>query len=192
MQTQNFKAHQKRFYILTLNSLSALKTPICSFDARMGVLCPKCDAKLRSGQLTKTDVDVSIKLTKASEKSPDIAKMSLTKAIQVDGDYVLVVEPGSLAPLRRDGALQKSLQNLLGGKVWLTEANTTDRKELEELFFPVRVANVNTVWLPDGSKLTKVVIPGKKTERFPHDTEMITRILKETRGMELMVEFEKQ
>ena len=76
-----------------------MKTPICSFDARMGVLCPKCDAKLRSGQLTKTDVDVSIKLTKASEKNSEIGRMSLTKAIQVDGDYVLVVEPGSLAPL---------------------------------------------------------------------------------------------
>jgi len=157
----------------------------------MGVLCPKCDAKLRSGQLTKTDVDVSIKLTKAAEKSPDINRMALSKAIQVDGDYVLVVEPGSLAPLRRDQSLQKALQGILGGKVWLTEANTTDRKELEDLFFPVRVGNVNTVWLPDGSKLTKVVIPGKKTDRFPHDTEMITRILKETREMELMVEFEK-
>lgn len=158
----------------------------------MGVLCPKCDAKLRSGQLTKTDVDIAIKLTKASEKNAEIGKMSLTKAIRVDGDYVLVVEPGSLAPLRRDPSLQKTLQGILGGKVWLTEANTTDRKELEDLFFPVRVANVNTVWLPDGSKLTKVVIPGKKTDRFPHDTEMITRILKETREMELMVEFEKQ
>jgi len=173
-------------------SASNLKTPICSFDARMGVLCPKCDAKLRSGQLTKTDVDVSIKLTKAAEKSPDIARMALSKAIQVDGDYVLIVEPGSLAPLRRDQTLQRTLQGILGGKVWLTEANTTDRKELEDLFFPVRVANVNTAWLPDGSKLTKVVITGKKTDRFPHDTEMITRILKETREMELMVEFEKQ
>ena len=84
------------------------------------------------------------------------------------------------------------LGNVLGGKVWLTEADTTDRKELEDLFFPVRVSNVNTVWLPDGSKLTRVVIPGKRTERFPHDTEMITRILKETREMDLMVEFEKQ
>jgi len=177
-----------------LNSLGApkLKTPICSFDSRMGVLCPKCDAKLRSGQLTRTDVDVSIKLTKASEKNSEIGRMSLTKAIQVDGDYVLVVEPGSLAPLRRDQSLQKTLQGLLGGKVWLTEANTTDRKELEDLLFPVRVANVNTAWLPDGSKLTKVVIAGKRTDRFPHDTEMITRILKETREMELMVEFEKQ
>jgi hypothetical protein len=151
-----------------------------------------CDAKLRSGQLTKTDVDVTIKLAKASEKSSEISKINLARAVQIEGDYVLVLEPGSLAPLRRDSVLQKSLQNVLGGRVWLTEADTTDRKELEDLFFPIRVGNVNTVWLPDGSKLTKVVIPGKKTERFPHDTEMISRILKETREMDLMVVFEKQ
>lgn len=118
--------------------------------------------------------------------------MSLAKAILVGGDYVLVLEPGTLNPLRRDPAFPRTLQNLLGGKVWLTESDTTDRKELEDLFFPVRIANINTVWLPDGSRLTKVVIPGKKTERFPHDTEMISRILRETREMDLMVEFEKQ
>ncbi|MDG7000947.1 MAG: transcription elongation factor NusA, partial [Nitrososphaerota archaeon] len=111
---------------------------------------------------------------------------------QVGNDYVLILDPGTLAPLRRDPSFQKNLQTVLGGKIWLTEADTTDRKELEDLFFPIRVANVNTVWLPDGTKLTKVVIPGKKTERFPHDTEMISRILKETREMDLMVEFERQ
>ncbi len=169
-----------------------MKTPICSFDARTGVLCPKCDAKLKSGQLSGTDVQVSIKLTKAAEKNPDIAKMSLAKASMIGEDYILVLEPGTLSPLRRDPAFPKILQGLLGGKVWLTEADTTDRKELEDLFYPVRIANINTVWLPDGSKLTKVVIPGKKTERFPHDTEMISRILRETREMDLMVEFEKQ
>ena len=169
-----------------------MKTPICSFDARTGVLCPKCNAKLKTHQLSSTDVEVSIKLTKAAEKNPEINKMSLVKANKVEGDYVIVLEPSTLAPLRRDPAFPKTLQNILGGKVWLTEADTTDRKELEDLFYPVRIANINTVWLPDGSKLTKVVIPGRKTERFPHDTETISRILKDTREMELMVEFEKQ
>ena len=169
-----------------------MKTPICSFDARTGVLCPKCAARLKTGQLSSTDVDVSIRLTKAAEKNSEIARISLMKAEKFDGDYILVLEPGSLPPLRHDPSFPRSLQNLLGGKVWLTEADTTDRKELEDLFYPVRISNVNTVWLPDGSKLTKVIIPGKKTERFPHDTEMISRILRETREMDLMVEFEKQ
>ncbi|MHB8567346.1 MAG: transcription elongation factor NusA [Nitrososphaerales archaeon] len=168
-----------------------MKTPICSFDARTGVLCPKCNARLKSGQLTETDVEVAIKLTKAAEKNPNIGKLSLIKVNLVEGDYILILEPGTLTPLRHDPTFPKTLQSLLGGKVWLTEADTTDRKELEDLFYPVRIANINTVWLPDGSKLTKVVIPGKKTERFPHDTEMISRILRETREMDLMVEFEK-
>jgi hypothetical protein len=169
-----------------------LKTPICSFDARTGILCPKCDAKLRSGQLTDTDVSISIKLTKAAEKNSEISKLNLVKAEQVEQDYLLVLEPGSLAPLRRDPSFQKNLQTVLGAKVWLTEADTTDKKALEDLFFPVRISNVNTAWLPDGSKLTKVVIPGRKTERFPHDTNMIGKILQESRGIDLMVEFERQ
>ncbi|MHB1908759.1 MAG: transcription elongation factor NusA [Nitrososphaerales archaeon] len=168
-----------------------MKTPICSFDARTGVLCPKCDLRLKSGQISETDVDVSIKLTKASEKNQEISKLSLIKAELVDGDYLLLLEPGSLAPLRHDPIFQKGLQNVLGAKVWLTEADTTDKKALEDLFFPVRIANVNTVWLPDGSKMTKVVIPGRKTERFPHNTDMISKILQESRGIDLMVEFER-
>lgn len=154
-------------------------------------MCPKCDLRLKSGQISETDVDASIKLTKASEKNQEISKLSLIKAEIVDGEYLLVLEPGSLAPLRHDPVFQKSLQNVLGAKVWLTEADTTDKKALEDLFFPVRIANVNTVWLPDGSKMTKVVIPGRKTERFPHNTDMISRILHASRGIDLMVEFER-
>ena len=168
-----------------------MKTPICSFDARTGVLCPLCNAKLKSGQLSETDVEASIKLTKAAEKNSDVAKLNLIKTQLIDDQYVLILDPGSLAPLRRDPAFQRELQNILGAKVWLTEADTTDRKTLEDLFFPVRISNVNTVWLPDGTKLTKVVIPGRKTERFPHDTDIIGRIVRESRGIDLMVEFER-
>ncbi len=168
-----------------------MKTPICSFDARTGILCPKCDARLKAGQLSMTDVEVSTKLARAGDKNSDVSKINLVRAENADGDLVLVLEPGTLTPLRRDPNFQKSLQNLFGAKVWLTEADTTDRKILEDFFFPVRIANVNTAWLPDGSKLTRVIIPGRKTERFPHDTEKITRILRDTRGMDLMVEFEK-
>ncbi len=168
-----------------------MKTPICSFDARTGVLCPLCDARLHSGQLSESDVEASIKLTKAAEENSEISKINLMKAREVDGDYILVLGPGSLAPLRRDPGFQRDLQTVLGSKVWLTEADTTDRKALEDLFFPVRIANINTVWLPDGSKLTKVVIPGRRTERFPHDTDRIGKIVRESRGIDLMVEFER-
>ena len=31
--------------------------PICGFDAKNAVLCPQCESKVESGELTKADVD---------------------------------------------------------------------------------------------------------------------------------------
>jgi hypothetical protein len=47
-----------------------LRTPICTFDAMNGILCPQCESKLDSGKLTKTDVEAAIKLVHLSKKIP--------------------------------------------------------------------------------------------------------------------------
>jgi hypothetical protein len=39
-----------------------MKLPICNFDAKNAVLCPKCENKIETGDITKADVDASIKL----------------------------------------------------------------------------------------------------------------------------------
>jgi hypothetical protein len=49
-----------------------LRTPICTFDAMNGILCPQCESKLDSGKLTKTDVEAAIKLAHLSKKIPQI------------------------------------------------------------------------------------------------------------------------
>ena len=36
-----------------------MKSPICSFDAKSGVLCSKCEIKLQTGGITQDDVDAS-------------------------------------------------------------------------------------------------------------------------------------
>ena len=164
--------------------------PICSFDAKTGVLCPKCDSKLRSGHISKTDVDTSVKLSKLAGRYPELDKITLVRAINVRGDYVLVLGPGNLKVLHRDFNLKK-LESEFGVKVWAIEGGATDRKMLEDLFFPIRIVTVNIVWLPDGSKLTKIIIPGRKTERFPIDIEKLKEVVKEVRGIDLMVEFER-
>ncbi|MEM1525413.1 MAG: hypothetical protein QW779_06090 [Nitrososphaerales archaeon] len=168
-----------------------MKLPICLFDAKTGILCPKCEAKLRGGHITKADVDASIKLVKLASKFPELNKITLQKALTINSDLVLILSAGDLAFIRRDPTLQKRLEDDLGGKLWLLEGESTDRVMLEDLFYPIRILTVNVVWLPDGSKLTKVIIPGKKTKRFPIDIEKVIKIAKEVRGIELLVEFEK-
>ena len=38
-----------------------MKTPICSFDAKTGVLCSQCENKLKSGILRATDIEGAMK-----------------------------------------------------------------------------------------------------------------------------------
>ena len=168
-----------------------MKTPICAFDAKSGILCAKCTGKLKNGHITHADVELSKKLTKLSEKIPELRDATLLRGLEIEDDYVLVVPPVDSLRLRRDPALLKRLEDELGRKIWLLEGEATDKKALEDLFHPVRILTVNTVWLPDGSKLTKAIIPGRSTERFPINLEQIKRIVKVVRGVDLLVEFER-
>ncbi len=71
-------------------------------------------------------------------------------------------------------------------------ASNSERRFLEDLFYPIRLLTVNTVWLPDGSKLTKAIIPGRRVERLSGEIELLKKIVKQVKGIELMVEFERE
>jgi hypothetical protein len=58
------------------------------FDAKTGILCSKCDAKLNSGQLNQAAVFSSIKLAKLAEKDKN-SKFTLIGSHKVDDDYIL-------------------------------------------------------------------------------------------------------
>ena len=40
-----------------------MKLPICVFDAKNAILCPKCESKLESGKTSKAEVEISGKWT---------------------------------------------------------------------------------------------------------------------------------
>ena len=51
--------------------------PICGFDAKNAVLCPQCEEKVETGQLTKADVKASITLAKIAKSNKEIETFSL-------------------------------------------------------------------------------------------------------------------
>lgn len=46
--------------------------------------------------------------------------------------------------------------------------------------------------IPGGIQKTKVIVSGKRTPRFPIDTDKVVFISKDLRGIELAVEFERK
>lgn len=168
-----------------------MRLPICSFDAKTGILCPKCESKLRSGQITKSDVEVSFKMTELQDKIPELDKTTLLHAIEVDRDIVLIMGKGDHDIIRKNLTVFKKVEGTLHHKIWIVEGDASDRQVLEDIFFPIKILMVNVIWLPDGSRLTKVIIPGRRTERFPLDLEQVKKAVKAIRDIDLLVEFER-
>ncbi|MDG6940084.1 MAG: transcription elongation factor NusA [Nitrososphaerota archaeon] len=168
-----------------------MRLPICGFDAKVGVLCPKCEAKLREGELSRSDVDISFMLAKLGGRLPLLEKLTLKRALEIDGDIVLLLGQGDMSAIRGNSSFPRELEGALSRRVWLSEAESDDRRFTESLVFPAKIMTMNTVWLPDGSKIMKVIIPGKRSPRFPVDLDKVKRIVKETRNIDLVVRFEK-
>jgi len=168
------------------------KLPVCYFDARTGMLCANCEARLRNGEITPADVEAAKAVAQLSDRVPELGRVTLRRAFEANGSYVLEFEQRDIAPIRSNPLLQSGLEGALKGKVWLVGAGGNDRKFLEDVLFPARVLTVNTVWLPDGGKRTKVIVPSRRSERRIGDFDRLREAVKQARGIELLVETERE
>jgi transcription antitermination factor NusA-like protein len=165
-----------------------LKVPICTFDAKTGVLCPKCESRLKNGELSDIDVECSIKLIKLSHKNQDIDKLNLIGSQKIDEDYILILKDSNVSHINSNDKLVSSVEEEFKGKVWFVEANSSIRRFLENLFFPIRILKTNMIWLPDGNQVTQVTIGSKDYEKFISIIEKIKRIVNAVRKIELVIE----
>ena len=168
------------------------KLPICYFDAKAGMLCGNCEARLRRGEITGADVEASKAVAQLSEKVAELQRVTLRRAFEANGSYVLEFEKADIPALRANPAIQSELGTALKGKVWTVGAGSNDRKFLEDVLFPAKVLTVNTVWLPDGGKKTKVIVPARRSERRIGDFDKLRDAVKEARGIELLLETERE
>ena len=169
-----------------------MKTPICTFDAKTGILCAKCETKLRLGHLTHADIQGAMKITKIAEHNQDVNKFTMISAAKVDDDFILILRGSDIIVLRTNTSLSKKFEDEFQSKVWFVEAEATDRRFIENLFFPAKVLTVNLIWLPDGNKLTKAIVTDGNPSELESNVEKIKKIAKEIRNIELLVELQQK
>ena len=167
-----------------------MKLPICVFDAKNAVLCPQCECKVDTGLLTQADVDAAIILAKIAKSNKEVENFALFSCKEFDGNYVLTLAKNDIMRIRQSRTMYRMLQDQFKGKIWLVEADETDRKFIEDLLFPTKILSFNSVWAPGGVQKTKAVIAGKWTRRFPIDTEKVILIVKNARNLDIAIEFE--
>ena len=169
-----------------------MKTPICTFDAKTGILCNMCENKLDSGQITNSDVEGSIVLTKLALNNSDIDKLTLMSSRDIEDDVILFFKSSDVRAIRSNVKLIDLIHQAFNKNIWIVESDSNDRRFLENLFYPIRIDNINFVWLPDGQKLTRVVMSKKINNMQEKTLEKIKRLSLSLRNIELIVESELQ
>ena len=167
-----------------------MKLPICLFDAKNAVLCPQCEGKVDTGKLTKADVEASITLAKIAKSNNIIENFTLYSCKEFQGSFVLSLAKNDIMTIRQSRTLYRLLQDQFKGKIWLVEAEETDKRFIEDLFFPTKILSINSVWAPGGVQKTKAVVSGRWTSKFPIDTEKVIQIVKNARNLDIEIEFE--
>lgn len=167
-----------------------LKTPICTFDAKTGILCNMCENKLTSGQITPSDVESSIILTKLAQKNSNINKMTLISSKEIDNEHVLIFKNPDIRLIRSSNNLLDLINKEFEKNVWVIESDSNDRTFLENLFHPLKIESVNFVWLPDGTKSTQVVIKKNSNYFDEKKIETIKKISMAVRQIDLIIEVE--
>ena len=168
-----------------------MKTPICSFDAKTGILCTKCESKLKSGHLTPGDIEASMKLTKLAEENNIIDKFTLNGAYKIDQDLVMVLPSSDISIIRSDENLMKKIQKEFNNHVWFIENGATEKRFIENLLYPTKIYSLNLIWLPDGNKLTKIVISENKSKNKPSE-EKLKKIAHKLKDIELLIDYIKK
>ncbi|MGP8125116.1 MAG: hypothetical protein ACLQEQ_04505 [Nitrososphaerales archaeon] len=169
-----------------------VRLPICNFDAKTGILCANCESRLRRGEISPAEVEASKAVVGLVDRIPELGKVTLKRAFEAGGAYVLEFEQQDVGAIRSNPAVYSELEGALKGKVWIVGAGGSDRKFLEEIFYPAKVLTVNTVWLPDGGKKTKVIVPARRSERRIGDFDKLRDAVRLARGIELLVETERE
>jgi transcription antitermination factor NusA-like protein len=167
-----------------------MKTELCSFCLKSGILCQKCSAKVKAGEISDLDLRIARLLLNLEEKYPTLQNVCFYKAVEVEKTLAVIVGHGDVPRmLGYGGKIIKALGDETNKNVRILEYGVDDRKFLEDLFIPFSILTINTIWLPDGTTETRVILKRKRGQQLPFDLSALKEIAKSVRKMSIRVEF---
>lgn len=166
-----------------------MKTELCSFCLKSGMLCQKCSAKVKAGEISEVDLKIARLLLSMEDKYPTLQNVCFYKAVDVEKTLAIIVGHGDVPKiLGYSGKIVKAIGDETGKNVKVLEYGVDDRKFLEDLFIPFSILTINTIWLPDGTTETRVILKRKRGAQLPYDLKALKEIASKVRKMSLRVE----
>ncbi|MGA2386450.1 MAG: hypothetical protein ABSG33_07955 [Candidatus Bathyarchaeia archaeon] len=128
-------------------------------------------------------------LLSMEDKYPSLQNVTFYKAVDVEKTLAIIVGHGDVPKLLGySGKIIKAIGDETGRNVKVLEYGVDDRKFLEDLFIPFSILTINTIWLPDGTTETRVILKRKRGTQLPYDLKALKEIASKVRKMSLRVE----
>jgi len=163
---------------------------ICDFCLKSGILCPKCETKLTSGKVTDVDLKIGRLLLSLESTYPTLQDIRFHKAVEANDVLAVIVGRGDVARLLSyGGKIIREVGEKIGKTIRVLEDGVDDRKFLEDLFAPLSIVTINTIWIPDGTTETRVILRRRRKKPPLINVEALKEIAKKVRGITLRVEY---
>src|SRR4030067_1126598 len=163
---------------------------ICDFCLKSGMLCSKCQEKVISGEVTEVDLKVARLLFSLESSYPLLQDLYFYKAVEASNFLALIVGKGDVARiLSYGGKIIKEVGKETGKSIRVLEHGVGERKFLEDLFAPLSIVTINTIWLPDGTTVTRVILKRGEHRVQRINTAALKEIAQKVRGIVIRVEF---
>ena len=167
-----------------------MKTELCNFCLRSGILCKKCQEKLNSGKVSAVDLRIAHLLLSLEKRYPAIQNVHFYQAVETDNVLAIIIDQGNVPLLLGyGGKIVKALGEKTGKRIRILQHGVSERKFLEDLFAPLTILTINTIWLPDNTTETRVILKGASRIPAKISLKALKEVARKVRGLTLRIEF---
>jgi transcription antitermination factor NusA-like protein len=167
-----------------------MQLPVCNFDLESDMLCTSCQAKLDRGEITSFDIELSKWLLEREKDYPNLENLTLLRATRIEGRLILVVKKKGKDLFLAEEALVNELSQKFG-EVMVVEGPPKLRRVIREFIHPASEVGVNSLYLPDGSKESIVMLREKDRERIQYSNADLRLIVSGIMGESVLFEYQE-
>ena len=162
-----------------------MRTIICSFCAKSGVLCPACEAKLKSGEITKEDIE--------------ICKYLYSRFENVDAEYIgsfstknflILLMKGDVGSIvGKSGKGVQEMKKKFGKKIKIINLDMDKNGIVSDLIYPATLIGINLLF-KEGKEVLRIRIKKDDLMKIPIDITSLNKILSNIFKKDVLISFE--
>jgi hypothetical protein len=165
-----------------------MRLPVCNFDIESDMLCPNCQARFERGEITKFDIEFSKWLLDREKEHPNLENLVVLKAAKAGNRLVLVVKKKNKELLLSEESLLHEMTERFGELI-VIEGPAKLRTVVREFISPANEVGVNSLYSPDGTKESIVILREADRERIKYSKEELRFIISAIMNESVLFEF---